>query len=155
MGEVIVRIDESKDVTKVRTLLGQWEKICHGSQFGLAVSVAGVERDLQARLDLGDGVLLIAYDGIEPVGFFAVFKGKSSLSDQTLAVETFWFALPNRKLAGPALFHAAKAWAKSHGCTHLVVSASRLASDLHDKVCSFCEKVGMKPFETVYICVLE
>ena len=168
-----MRIDESQDASLLRPLLERWLKICHGSklssipvdklvfddyglmdeddEFGLTVSVEGVEQDLQARLDLGDGTLLLAWDGVEPVGFFAVFKVKSSLSDQFVAIETFWFAVPNHQLAGPALFHRAKLWAKDNGCTHLIVSASRLASDLHDKVASFCERVGMKPFETVFI----
>lgn len=146
-----MRIDESQNATLVRPLLERWSEICRGAEFGLDFSVDGVERDLQARLDLGDGTLILAYDGIELVGFFAVFKTKSSLSEQPIAVETFWFAVPNHKLAGPALFHNARLWAKNHGCTHLVVSGSRLASGLHDKVCSFCERVGMKPFETVYI----
>lgn len=146
-----MRIDESQNASMLRPLLSKWLEICHGTEFGLQVSVEGVEQDLQARLDLGDGVLLLAYDGIELVGFFAVFACKSSLSEQQLAVETFWFALPNQRLAGPALFHAAKNWAQNHGCTHLVVSASRLASDLHDKVAGFCAKAGMKPFETAYI----
>jgi hypothetical protein len=100
---------------------------------------------------MGDGALLLAYDGVELVGFFSVFAAKSSVSEQGIAVETFWFARPNRKMAGPVLFRAAKDWAQNHGCTHLIVSGSRLASDLHDKVCKFCEAVGMQPFETSYI----
>ncbi len=147
-----MRIEESQDVALLHPLLRHWEKICHGDAFGLEVTVAGVEQDLQARLDLGNGTLLLAWDGIELVGFFAVSAVKSPLSGQQIAVETFWFALPNKKMAGPALFRAAQQWAKVHGCTHLIVSASRLASGLHDKVCSFCEKVGMKPFETAFIC---
>ena len=146
-----MRIDESQNAAAVCPLLEQWHEIQHGEVFGLDVSVAATEADLQARLDLGDGTLLVAWDGIELVGFFAVFKAKSSLSDQQLAVEIFWFAKPNHHSAGPALYHRAKVWAKDHGCTHLVVSGSHLASDLHDKVCAFCERLGMQAFETSYI----
>ena len=146
-----MRIEESQSAAAVRPLLEQWLAICHGDRFGIAISVAGVEKDLQARLDFGDGVLLLGYDGLELVGFFAVFSTKSSLSEQQVAVETFWFAVPNKRMAGYILFNAAKRWAKQKGCTHLLVSASRLASDLHDKVAQFCEKAGMRAFETTYV----
>ena len=49
------------------------------------------------------------------------------------------------------LFRTAKKWAADNGCQYFMANASNLASDLHDKVCSIYEGIGMKKFETSYI----
>ena len=53
------------------------------------------------------------------------------------------------------MIDAAQAWARAHGCSHLLFNASRLASGLHDDVCRVYEHKGMKPFETTYIVGIE
>jgi GNAT superfamily N-acetyltransferase len=146
-----MRIERSHDVGKVRALCERWQSECNGEAFGLIVRADDALSELDRWLDGATGTLLLAYDGTELVGFFAVFAVDSFLGNQTVALEKYWYALPNRVKAGPALFRAAKQWAGENGCSHLLVSASNLASDSHDKVSRFCEGMGMKKFETSYI----
>ncbi|MCP5006526.1 MAG: hypothetical protein GY941_21690 [Planctomycetes bacterium] len=145
-----MRIAETKDVTIVRPLRDAWMQIANGQEFGLEINAEVFESKL--RVMLKDGTLLVAYDESDkPIGFFAVTVVESSLSYQKIATELYWFALPSVCGAGPRLYEAARQWAADNDCVRLMICASRLGSDLHDKVCNFCERQGGSVFETVYM----
>lgn len=146
-----MRIELTQDVKKIRPLAARWSAGCNGDRFGLTVSVDAALADLDRWFSCIPGTLILAYDGLELVGFFAVAVMSNFLGYEKIALERYWYALPNHVRAGPALFRAAQQWGKANGCTHLTVSASHLASDAHDKVARFCERMGMKPLETVYV----
>ena len=145
-----MKIVETKDITTIRPLYDAWLAIAHGEEFGLDIDPDVADANMQALCGTG-GILLVAYEEEDPVGFFAMSPMASAFGNQTMAMETMWFALPNTHRAGPALLKAAYQWAKENKCSHLMISGSRLASELHDKVCRFCEKVGARQFETIYL----
>ena len=146
-----MRILETKDINTIRPLYDAWASIAHGDDFGLDIDLEVADANMQKLLSL-EGALLVAYGDDDKVeGFFALCPMPSFFGKQTIAMETMWFALPNAHRAGPALFKAARKWTKENGCSHLMVSGSKLASDLHDKVCLFCERAGANWFETVYL----
>jgi len=146
-----MKIVETKDITTIRPLYDAWLAIANGEEFGLDLDPVVADTNAQTIIESG-GSLLVAYDEDDsPVGFFALSPMPSAFGRQLLAVETMWFALPNAQKAGLALLKEARLWAEENGCSHLMISGSRLASDLHDKVCSFCERIGAKQFETVYL----
>ena len=147
-----MRIVESKDVADIRSLAKEWLKIANGEEFSMDLYY-DIAAENMASLIKSGGTILLAYEDDEdiPVGFFALSPMQSFFGRQLIAMETMWFCLPNAHRAGPALLRAAKKWAVENGCSHLMVSGSRLASDLHDKVCHFCERSGGKQFETVYL----
>lgn len=143
----IVHSDNPEDV---RPLLEHWEKFCRAGEFGLSATMDDVTADLKNWLTNMPGTLICAYEE-EIVGFLAVFAIKSTCGPDRLALEKYWYADPNFKLAGPRLLAEAVRWAKANDCSHLVVAASNLSSGHHDSVVRFCEKQGMKLFETSYI----
>ena len=146
-----MRIEYSDNVEDVRPLLEHWEKVCRADEFGLTATIDDVMADLQQWLHNMPGTLICAYDD-DVVGFLAVFAVKSTCGSDTIALEKYWYADPNFKLVGPRLFLEAKNWTVLNGCSHLLVAASNLSSDHHDNVVKFCERQGMKLFETSYIC---
>ena len=145
-----MKIVETKDITTIRPLYDAWLEIAHGEEFGIDLDPVVADTNMQTMLQAG-GVLLVAYDEEDPVGFFALSPMPSAFGKQSMAMETMWFALPNAHKAGPALFKVARQWAKANNCSHLMISGSRLASEMHDKVCHFCERIGAKQFETIYL----
>ena len=85
------------------------------------------------------------------VGFMGIFLHNSPVSVGLSANENYWYVLPKHRGASSLrLLKAAKKWAKDAGALHITMSASKLASDQHDKVCKIYEK-DMKHFETTYI----
>ena len=42
-------------------------------------------------------------------------------------------------------------WAKENGCSHIIMTASNLASEMYDKVCNLYQRMGMELFETSFI----
>lgn len=146
-----MRIVECRDIEPIRGLLESWLTLCKRTDYEMDCSVERVAEELEMWLMSMVGTLLVAYDGVEPVGFMAVFECKSPVGRDNIALEKYWFCRPNTTMAGPALYRAAMEWARKQDCTHMVMSASMLASDMHDKVSRYCEAVGMRLFETSYI----
>lgn len=97
-------------------------------------------------------LLILLNTGGDVVGYMGVEYFFSPLDNEKVANEHHWYVLEDYRGVGSIrLIHAAEKWAKKHHCTHIIMTASNLASNLHDKVCEFYEKMGMKKFETSYI----
>jgi len=90
-------------------------------------------------------------DNGEIVGYMGITSYKSPLSSQRIANEHYWYVLPEYRRASIRLIKAAIEWTKTRGCSHLQMSASNFASELHDRVCGLYEAFKMKKFETAYI----
>lgn len=135
----------------LKHVLDAWEGEHNGQDFGLEVSRLSVMADLKSLIDNPNADLIVLTEEGAVMGFLGIFISKSFLSNQLMAVEKYWYVLPEKRLCGYMLLHAAKKWAKEHNCSHLIMSASNLASDKHDKVCKFYEHQELKLFETSYI----
>lgn len=143
-------IKQCNDVEQLRPLAERWISELDASSFGLEVDIETIKKDLESWLN-GEGVILIAYDGILPVGFIAVFAVPSFLGNQKIAIEKYWYCIPGFPVAGAKLYVEAVAWAKSHGCSHLIASGSKLSLNRYDSICRFLEKTGAKHFEISYV----
>ena len=151
-----MRIEHTQDVSTIVPLGEQWLAECSASDFGIKTSMAHIIKDLENWIEMATGTIILAYDGVELVGFMSVFVVPSVLGPQMFALEKYWYALAGRPTAGPMMFVEASRWAKENNCSHLIMSASHIAlniaSNVHDKCCKFYERMGMKIFETSYIC---
>lgn len=146
-----MKIVETTDVKEVRPLYEQWVGEASGNEFGLRVDTDVAESRMQQMIDNSETVLLVAFDsGGRTVGCYTQTVCPSAYSDQLVAVGTNWFSKTGSG-AGPKLLRTAKRWAKQHGCGHVLVTASNFASSQHDKICRYCERIGGKKFETIYV----
>lgn len=146
-----MRIEHGQNLDEIRPVGEQWLKEQNASDFGLKVDFETIVKDLEGWLE-GEGTILVAMDGVQPVGFLAVFALPSYLGPQKIALEKYWYTMTGHHTAGPRLLCEALKWAKEHGCSHLIMSASNLASNMHDQVCEFYQRMGFKPFESSFIC---
>ena len=86
------------------------------------------------------------------VGFMGLRLYESHCGKEDIATEDYLYVLPKyRGKAGGMLLDAAEEWAIEHGANHLLTTASRMASNLHDRLCMFYNKRGFIPFETSFI----
>jgi hypothetical protein len=145
-----MRIIETKDVAEIRPLYDAWLSISHGDDFGLDIDSKVADANVQYLIAAG-GALFVAYDNDVPIGFLTVSLVPSAVGKQIVAMCTYWFALPSSDLVGPNLIEVAKKWTANKGCGHLLITGSKLASDSHDKICRYCNRIGAKQFETIYI----
>ena len=128
-----------------------WFEECNGETVGVNVSKQIFLESLQELID-GDTDELLVLEDEEPIGLLGLTTFKSPLGNQIVANEHYWYVVPHRRgLASLRLIKEAEKWARERGCSHLIMSASNLASDLHDSVCSIYERLGMTKFETSYI----
>jgi len=87
------------------------------------------------------------------VGFMGIEMFNSPTGYQRIANEHYFYVLPKyrRGTRSIRLVNAAKQWAIEAGCTHLILNASALASDLHDRVCKLYRHFGAELFETSFL----
>jgi len=70
------------------------------------------------------------------------------------AVEGLFFVKPGCRGGGILLRNAARQWARARKCSHLQMTASRLATDAADVAERFFVASGMKQLETTFVEVL-
>lgn len=145
-------IEYVKNPELLRPLGELWMQEHNGDALKWSIDVNDVIDDANATLQHGNGAVIAAKEGDEYVGFLFLFVAANFLGEGNVAIEKYWYAKPNSYMAAPRMLKAAKKWAKERGCGKLIMSASKLASDKHDAVCEFYERMGLQKFETTYIC---
>jgi GNAT superfamily N-acetyltransferase len=146
----VVKIAYQIDIEKLRPLGEMWFREHRARKYNIDISVDDILRDGKHWMEIEEAAVIVALDGDEPVGFLALFATDSFLGKQKLAVEKYWFA--TKGIAIRMLINEAKKWAKEHGCSHLLMVASHIAGDKYRKVIDLYHHLGMKLFETTFIC---
>ncbi len=141
-----------EDIEAIRPLIKTWIDSSNREYFSLTIDIDIVLADLMNLVDSESSDLLLLKKEKETIGFMGITKFKSPLCNDDIANEHYWFVNEEHRGKGSLkLLAMAQSWAKVKSCSHLIMNASNLASGMHDKVCSFYERVGMKKFETSYI----
>ena len=142
----------NNDIETLRPIAESWQENVNAEEFGITVDVDKHLTELGMMAARHDADLIVLYDGETPVGYIGLRYFDSPLGDQRIAEEHYFYVMPEKRgLSSMRLIRNAKFMAEMKGCSHIILNASNLASDMHDKVCEFYEKSGMKKFETSYI----
>lgn len=151
-----VRLAVLEDLEAVRLIALQWKATCNSNVMGIEIVDDVYMADVANLINCdGRDLLLLTKDDGEIVGYMGVTTFNSPLGNQKIASEHYWFVSEEYRGRGSfLLIEAAKQWAKEKGCGHLMMTASMLASDLHDRVCKLYGRLGFSKFETSYICLL-
>jgi len=145
-----MKIEYWTEAERLTPLVTEWYKEQNGSDFGVHTDVDVYIKGTDICLKTYGGAILVMLDETKAIGFLTLIVVPSELGNQLWAHEKGWYVLPNTR-SGMRLYRQAEKWCKENGCSHLVMSASNLASNLHDKVCRFYDHMGMQKFETSYI----
>jgi len=143
---------ELKYAVGLTPLAEMWTKEAD-SDFGIDIDVETHIADMQSLIDRDNATLLCLHsdEGVI-VGYLGMVVFDNPIGVGMIASEHNWFVHPDHRGMGSIkLLRAAQQWAKDQGCAHVVFNASKLASGLHDTICSIYERLGMKHFETSYI----
>jgi len=140
-------------VETLRPIAESWQQEANNNEFGLlADNVNKYLAELHLVAYGSDSDLLVLYDGDNPVGYIGLRYFDSPLGANRIANEHYFYVIPEKRgMSSIRLLKTAKTLAGMRGCSHIIMNASNLASDMHEKVCGFYEKMGMKLFETSYI----
>ena len=139
------------DVEQIRHIAVRWQQEDVDSSLGIETDVNIYLAKLQDFVDNPDNILLILIDD-DIVGYMGLNFFVSPMGNQLIANEHYFYVLPEKRgISALKFIPAAKKLAKERGCSHLMMSASNLASSLHDRTCKLYERFGFSKFETVYI----
>lgn len=141
------------DPVALRPIIIAWLEEAKVNDVGLNIDIDSSIEQLRDMWKSPDSDILLLVIKQKIVGFMCMMAFKNQLVNKKIANEYYLYVLPDyRKGRNPrTLIRAAKEWAKEHECSHVVFSVSRLASELHDKVCRLYNRIGFKHLETVYI----
>jgi len=145
----VVKISRGK-AEDLRWIAEQWRQESVKC-FGIEKNTNEHLADLQDMIDSDNKDVLVVGD--PPFGYMGLTIFKNPLGTELFANEHYWYIVPEKRRGsgGVRLMMAAQEWAVSKGCEYLLMTASKLASDLHDNVCRLYEKAGFSHFETTYI----
>jgi GNAT superfamily N-acetyltransferase len=129
-----------------------WKDEQRGVDFGLKLVFDKQIEDLQNIVNSDSMDALVLMDGDRAVGYLCLTVVFNRMGNERWAQELYWYTLKGfRSKGGKMMERAAEYWARDKGCTHLLLSASNLASSMHDRMCRFYELLGFKKFETTFI----
>lgn len=142
-----------EDIEGLKPLAFEWRDSCNAKDLDIDLDretfFAGLA-DLIERDDADTFLLLNEKDTV--VGYMGAICFPSPLGKQRICSEHYWFVSgKNRGRGTLLLLRAVENWAKEKGCNKFIMTASCLASNMHDRLCKFYERIGFQKFETSYI----
>jgi len=145
-----------EDMERLRPIAEDWANTASDNEFGVDVDADSHLSDLRGLICGSTSGLIVLLKENQPVGYIGLKVMQNPIGHQLIANEHYWYVLPEyRGMGSMKMLKAAMLWAKLHNCSHIILNASRLASEMHDKVCLLYDKLGMKLFETSYIKEIE
>lgn len=149
----MIRICKPEEVDSLfDAIFPSWAKECNPNAFDMMLDYKATKETFNDMVKSPNADVLILFNKDSIVGVVGIVMFKSPIGAEAMATEHFLYVLSrHRGLGSIRLIKHAKKWAKDKGCSHIIFNASKMASDLHDRVCGLYERLGMKHFETVYI----
>ncbi|MBE3087704.1 MAG: GNAT family N-acetyltransferase [Chloroflexi bacterium] len=124
-------------------------------EFNIDFDIESNIKHLNDMINGANSTVIGLMDDDRVIGYMGICIFENPVGKGIMASEHFWYVLPeHRGIGAIRLLEAGMDWARARGCTHFIGNASRLAGDLHGKVCKLYEKMGFTLFETSYICSL-
>ena len=155
-NEMKMRIAKDDDLAGLVSIAKRWIEEADFARFGLDSMLAKGLEDLSELIAGAHSDLIMLMKDEQHIGFAGIRNFVSPLGRNLIAEEHYLYILPeHRGRGGLILLKAAREWAQKNMCTHLILNASCLASDMHDKVCKLYEYMGMSKFETSFICQVQ
>lgn len=150
--KVVKATNSIDDIEALKSLAFEWKGLCNGKAFGIDLRVETHFRDLASLIENEDSELFLLLKQYRVIGYMGVTCFDSPIGNQKIANEHYWYVSgKNRGRGTLLLLRAIKSWAKEKGCSHLIMNCSNLASEMHDRLCRFYEKIGFRKFETSFI----
>lgn len=142
----------SGNTEELRPLAESWRREYNPEKFGLKGDIEVFLADVQNLIGGEKSDVLVLRDKEKIVGFMGLTCFKSPIGNELIVNEHFWFVDNNyRGIASVRMLKAAEEWGRKRGCSHLMVNASNLASDIYSRICSLYERLGFDKFESSYL----
>ena len=141
-----------EDIEGLKEVVYEWRESCKIEDFGIDFNPETYFSHLVDMINDIDSELFLLLKKDKVVGYLGAVRFQSPLGNQNIANEHFWFVSGKHRGRGTLLLlKAFKKWSKEKGCSHFIMTASAMASGMHDRLCHFYERIGYRRFETSYI----
>ena len=150
-----VRMCKLGDIIKLKPLLKRWQAEANSFNLDMDIDYFMVELHNMVSSETC-GVIILTSKKDRPLGFMGLVQASPLSEKNKIMNEHYWYIEPEHRGGRNSLLMINKALeiAKQMGCTRFSITASRIASDLHDKVCRIYERLGFEQYETAFMKVV-
>lgn len=143
-------------ISPLHDLVLRWMEEAHQEDFGIDINPVTILEDINGMLTGPETDIFVKIKDDRVVGFMGIRKFESPHGEEYIASEHLWYVLPEYRGSGfREWIRVAEAWAQVIGCNHLIINASHLSSDSHDRLCGIFNKIGFKHLESSFIMKLK
>ncbi len=143
----MIRMARADECVAIATFMKRFEE----DSALIRVDVEHTARMHAEAINRGSGVIFLLCDDAtgEIHGGLGAICGPSMISEEKMAVETFWYVAPEYRGQGVRLMAAFEEWAKRQGCQK--VAMVHLADSHPESLGAFYLRRGYKLIETHYV----
>lgn len=146
----VMMLDPTDDINALVPLLSEWGESAGG--YAMPMDMQSVLSTLKMFTSKKGSAVLVLVDGESVKGFMGIYRSSNHLGRGHIARECLYFVSQKARRHAKRLISAAEEWAKGNGCSHLVLTASRLANpELFSRVERFYAACEFSIFETSFI----
>ena len=141
------------DVERLSPLIKTWRAESNAGDFGMEIDSDRLLGHAEFLRDCPDAELLVmeSKEG-RVLGVMGLVVVPNIIERGQIVNEHIWYVLPeHRSKASLVLIKKAESWGRDKECSHFIINASKLISDLHDRMCLLYNRLGFRLFETTYI----
>jgi len=144
------------DAEILRPIGESWSGELKDEEFGFKVEMEAWLGEMNRLIKAPNSMVMLLYEDTKMIGCMGLEIFRSPLSGELMANERFWYVLPDhRGISSLRLVTEAEKLAKTLGCKHFILNASKMASGMHDKMVKLYEKLKFRHWESVFIKSLE
>ncbi len=140
-----------EDIERLFPVIKSWLSECKANEFGIEIEMPAYIDTAYKLIEHDETDLMVMFFEDEIVGVMGITSSRCPIGGQNIANALYWYTLPEHRGKGISFVLEARRWAAKRNCSHIIFSASKMASEMHDRVCRIYEHIKMKKFETSYI----
>ncbi len=142
---------KGEDVERLFPVIKSWLAECRANEFGIEIEMPAYIETVYRLIEHEDTDLMVMFYEDEIIGVMGITSSRCPIGAQCIANALYWYTLPEHRGKGISFVLEARRWARAKGCSHIIFSASKMASEMHDRVCQIYEHLKMRKFETSYM----
>lgn len=150
---MIREFTKEESLDRFKNIIDHWKAENNAGFFNISISETKFNQTLTRLVDSDNAVLFVEEREAEVVAMLGLTKYLMPYSADVMAAEQFFYIL--KEYRGTSLckrfFEAAKEWTKKKEYSHLLFTATNVASDKHDMLCKVYSRFGMEKYQTAYI----
>lgn len=139
------------DIERLRPLIESWKNESRADIFGMAIEPDTLLNHVRVMAESNQLLTMESRDG-KVLGAMGTVVVPNVINRDSVLNEHIWYVMPeHRSRYSFEMVRCAEDIGRKAGCKHFLMTASRMISPLHDRLCRIYNRLGFSHFETTFI----